>query len=295
MKCPFFILACLVIASALLISGCTESGVSDSKPGPSYSVSEDGILSITGLDYTYTVKNKIAEGNVTLSEVYLTDGKKEVYALLAEPKNPRAAIVFAPGAGVSADAHKSRAVSYAEEGITFMVVDVRGNGGKTTGYSFDLQKDFKNYAAGNWPQYYSVVADMIAAKDFLKSQYDVPVYAVGSSNGGRYAVVASGIDSDFSGLFGISTSGFVYTEGENGAEADLFVRSVNPDTYIGKITPSPVVIFHAPVDNIIEFKDGMALFNKASEPKDFIAFSGTHGINSEVDSHISDLVLKTKA
>ena len=84
---------------------------------------------------------------------------------------------------------------------------------------------------------------MINARQYLTSRYSVPVYASGESNGGRYAAVATAIDPGFAGYIGISTSGFgragnnpSYTEA-----ARKFLLSIDPDVYIGGISPRPVI------------------------------------------------------
>ncbi|MBP2133842.1 dienelactone hydrolase [Methanomicrobium sp. W14] len=287
-----------VFAVFVLCAGCTSP---ETKAVPanntfSYSVSGAGVLNVEKVDYSYSlgnVTNAGENGSVKVSEILMKgDDSTGVYALLAEPKDPVAGIVFAPGAGVSADSHLNRSIAYAESGIAFMVVDVRGNGGKTTGYPLNLQKDLDVISGGGIPQNYLIVFDMIAAKDYLKEIYGegFPVYAMGSSNGGRYAAVAAGSDKSFSGYFGVSTSGYDYDEGVNGDEVDRFINSINPYTYIGNMTPEPVVIFHAPNDNIIDFEYGYELYENASEPKTFVSFNGTHGINGEVDSYIEALL-----
>jgi hypothetical protein len=113
---------------------------------------------------------------------------------------------------------------------------------------------------------------------------------MGGSNGGRYAAVAAGVDPDFAGYIGISTSQWgvldaVIQQGYTGDEI-LFATSIEPSTYFAKISPRPVWIFHANKDPVIPFDDGKQLFLLALEPKTFIEFSGGHGINSDVDDRI---------
>jgi uncharacterized protein len=302
---PAAIYSILIIALAVcfvLCSGCTSgegSATTTGGNGPavSYSLSDEGRLNVKSVDYSYSlgnVTNAGENGAVKVSEILMKDGEKEVYTVLAEPENqnPKAGLVFAPGAGVSADSHLNRSIEYAESGIAFMVVDVRGNGGKTPGVLLNFQNEFNMAVAGETPQYYSIVFDLIAAKDYLKEIYgeDFPVYVMGSSNGGRYAAIAAAVDPGFAGYFGVSTSGYEYEEGVNGQDVDLFMKSVDPDTYIAEISPAKTVIFHAPDDDIIDYDYGLEFFNKASEPKDFVAFNGTHGINGEVDDYVKNML-----
>jgi hypothetical protein len=124
----------------------------------------------------------------------------------------------------------------------------------------------------------------------LTGKYKVPIYSMGSSNGGRYAAVAAGIDPAFDGYVGISTSdwGLLDSITQQGITGDpvRFATSLEPGTYIGQISPRPVWIFHARSDPIIPFESGQQFFEKAQDPKTFIAFSGDHGINPDVDERI---------
>lgn len=299
-RIAYSVLIIVLIILNVMFTGCISSenprtlhvsGTSD----VNYSLTEDGILEIEEVGYSYSpgnVTNSGEKSSIKISELWVDDGKTDVYAILAEPPNPKAGIVFAPGAGVSADSHLKRAVKYGESGIAFMIVDIRGNGGKTPGFPLDLQNEFETAASGKTPQYYSIIFDLIAAKNYLKEicGYDLPVYVMGSSNGGRYASVAAGADSEFAGFFGVSTSGYEYEEGVNGQDVDLFIKSINPDTYVPRISPAKTVIFHASEDDIVGYEYGLDLFNKASEPKDFVAFNGTHGINDEVDMYVMNLL-----
>ncbi|MDO9035266.1 MAG: alpha/beta hydrolase, partial [Methanoregula sp.] len=65
-----------------------------------------------------------------------------------------------------------------------------------------------------------------------------------------------------------------------------FATSIEPSTYFTKITKRPVWIFHAANDPIIPFASGKQFFDLAKEPKTFSEFSGSHGINRDVDTQI---------
>ncbi len=254
---------------------------------PSYAVDENGLLTLATPppEATSTVLDE--RGTVTVSSIVFRSGDgTDVHALLAEPDRPIMGIVFAPGAGIAAEAHRERAVRYAEEGIAFLAVDVRGNGGETPGEVFNLDQDYRRFAAGEWPQYYRIVADLSAARQVLAERTGVPVVAMGSSNGGRYAAVAAATDPGFAGYVGVSTSGFRRAGDGYADEVRRFLLSIDPDACVGSIAPRPVLIFHAESDPIIPYADGQALFDRAGEPKEFIAFNGTHGICSDVDDTV---------
>jgi len=184
-------------------------------------------------------------------------------------------------------------VRFASEGYAFLFVDTRGNGGETAGLPFGqqmIQQDFANFEKGEMPQYYLSICDLVSARKLLAGRYDVPVYIIGSSNGGRYAAVAAGVDPQFAGYIGISTSdwGFLDALNEQGVTGDpiRFAASIEPGTYIGRISPRPVWMYHNTTDPIIPFSSGKKLFEKAGNPKNFTEFSGDHGINPEVDARI---------
>ena len=181
----------------------------------------------------------------------------------------------------------------AAAGYAFLFVDTRGNGGETAGIPFSqqlIQQDYAKFEKGEMPQYYLSICDLVSAQKMLTGRYNVPVYAMGSSNGGRYAAVAAGTDPAFAGYVGISTSdwGLLDSITQQGITGDpvRFATSLEPGTYLAKISPRPVWIFHARADPIIPFESGQQFFAKAQEPKTFIEFSGDHGINPDVDKQI---------
>jgi hypothetical protein len=229
-------------------------------------------------------------GTYTKTKVVIHTQSGDVVTYLAAPEHPRAAIVYVPGAGEKHGGHEERMVRYSAAGYAFLFVDIRGNGGQTPGNPFNPQRDFSLFEKGDWPQYYLTVCDLVAARQMLSGKFGVPVYAMGSSNGGRYAAVAAGVDPEFSGYVGISTSdwGVLDSVIQQGYSGSLlrFATSLEPSTYFAKISPRPVWIFHAAGDPIIPFASGKQFFDSAQEPKTLIEFSGDHGINPDVDDRI---------
>ena len=181
-------------------------------------------------------------------------------------------------------------VRYAAAGYAFMFVDTRGRGGETGGDAFSPQTDYTKFESGGWPQYYLTICDISTARSVLASRFGVPVYAVGGSNGGRYAAVAAGVDPKFAGYVGISTADWGLRDevvGEGGSGDILrFATSLEPSTYLPRISPRPVWMFHNATDPFIPYADGKALFATAKEPKTFTEFNGGHGINADVDQQL---------
>jgi len=281
----------IIIVLLLASAGCTGTPGTGTKPA--YSIDNKGILSVTCAPVTTNEEILFSNETYTKTRIVMHTQSGDVVTYLAAPKNPKAAIVYAPGAGEKITGHEERMVRYAADGYAFMFVDTRGNGAETPGIPFSpqlVQLDYSRFENGDWPQYYLSICDLVSAQKIVSNRFSVPVYVMGSSNGGRYAAVAAGVDPQFAGYVGISTSdwGLLDSMIQQGYSGDpvRFATSVEPSTYFTKITPRPVWIFHAASDPIIPFVNGKQFFDSAKEPKTFIEFSGSHGINSDVNTQI---------
>ena len=285
----------VIIVLLVACAGCTGTlGTGAGTPAkPAYSVDDKGVLSVTCAPVTTSEEVLISNETYTKSRIVMHTQSGDVVTYLAAPKNPKAVIVYAPGAGEKIAGHEERMVRYAAAGYAFMFADTRGNGAETPGVPFSqqlVQQDFNRFENGDWTQYYLTICDMVSAQKIVSDRFSVPVYAMGSSNGGRYAAVAAGVDPQFAGYVGISTSNWglldsVIQQGYSGNPV-RFATSIEPGTYFTKIAPRPVWIFHAAGDPIIPFASGKQFFDSVQEPKTFTEFSGDHGINSNVDAQI---------
>jgi hypothetical protein len=272
----------------VVFAGCTGT------PSKStYSVDNKGVLSLTCAPGTTSKEDLFANETYTKSRIVFHTGNGDVISYLSAPEQPHAAIVYSPGAGERLAGHEERMVRFASAGYAFLFVDTRGNGGETAGIPFSqqlIQQDYAKFGKDEIPQYYLSICDLVSAQKMLSREYNIPVYAAGSSNGGRYAAVAAGTNPAFAGYVGISTSdwGLLDSLTRSGITGDpvRFATSLEPGTYIGSIAPRPVWIFHARADPIIPFENGQRFFEKAQEPKTFTEFSGDHGINPDVDEQI---------
>lgn len=273
----------VLVAVFVLAAGCT--GTTSQKE--SWSVNENGILSLTVPAPSVTETVLSTNDSITLSRVIFRTELANVVTYVAAPENPKAAIIFVPGAGENGPSHFPRLTEFAKNGYVFLYQDVRGNGAETPGTPLNFPSDFSKYTSGTEPQYYRIIGDVMQSRIYLADKYHVPVYALGSSNGGRYALIAAAIDPSFAGYFGVSTSGFGVAEDTSlTGDQRKFLLSVDPDTYIASISPRPVLIFHAPADPIINYTEGQALYGYAKDPKQFSSFNGSHGLNGEVDQDI---------
>lgn len=278
------VIAAMALGLLLLLCGC--AGTNGEKA--SYRVGEDAILRVScpapaAVEETILLENT----SLRLARLAFRSVDRDVYGLLAAPAAPRAGIVLAPGAGVTKEDERSRALAYAAAGCACLVLDLRGHGGETTGEPLDVQADYRRFVQGEWPEVYATVCDLSSARQILARRYGVPVYAMGASNGGRWAAIAAAADPAFAGYIGVSTSGFGLAGNGYTGDARRFLLSIDPDHSIGTIAPRPVYLFHAPRDTIIPLAQGQALFDRAGEPKEFIPFNGTHGENDEVDRHVA--------
>lgn len=273
------------VIAALMLCICL-AGCAGTPPKSSYSLDSNGFLSLTCAPVTTSEEVLFSNETYTKTRIIMHTQSGDVVMYLAAPQQPLAAVEYAPGAGERIAAHEGRLARYPAAGYAFAFVDIRGNGAETPGSPLNLQLDFERYQKGDWPQFYRTICDMSAARSLLAGRFGVPVYAAGSSNGGRYAAVAAALDPEFAGYIGISTSGFNMAGEQYGGDAGRFLLSVDPDNYIGRISPRTVWIFHSKADGIIPFDDGRELYDRARDPKTFTEFYGGHGINGDVDDRI---------
>ncbi len=286
----FSLLVPILIAVFVILSGCAGTSA---LPASTYTVSDDGVLALSCAPVTVTEEVILSNETCTRSRIVFHTENGDVTGYLSAPNNPKTAIVYVPGAGERLAGHEERMVRFASAGYAFFFVDMRGNGGETAGIPFGqelIAQDYARFNAGEMPQYYLSICDLIAARKLAEERYYVPVYAIGSSNGGRYAAVAAGLDPAFAGYVGISTSDWGLLDSLAGqgytGEPIRFAASIEPQTYIGRISPRPVWIFHAGEDPVIPYESGRLLFERAGEPKAFSEFSGDHGMNPDVDEQI---------
>src|SRR4030043_2109427 len=202
-----------MIAAGFLVIFIALAGCTGQQASSSYSVDSRGILSVSCAPATPSEEILFKNDTYTKTRIVQQTQKGDVVTYLAAPQNPKAAIVYVPGAGEKPSGHEERMVEYARAGYAFLFVDIRGNGGETPGYTFNPQKDFSLFEKDDWPQYYMTVCDLVVSQDMLSRRFGIPVYAMGSSNGGRYAAVAAGVDPAFAGYVGISTSDWGIQDG----------------------------------------------------------------------------------
>ena len=56
----------------------------------------------------------------------------------------------------------------------------------------------------------------------------------------------------------------------------LLPKKYDPKNWVEALSPVPILFFHSPEDNIIPYKHGLTVFNRAKDPKYWVPSSGAH-------------------
>ena len=235
----------IIIILFFASAGCTGTPGAGIKTA--YSVDNKGILSVTCAPATISEEVLFSNETYTKTRIVLHTQSGDVVTYVAAPKNPKAVIVYAPGAGEKITGHEERMVRYAAAGYAFMFVDTRGNGAETPGVPFSpqmIQQDYSRFEKGDWPQYVSLsMRSGQRADDHFQ-----PVLSTRLCDGiEQWGKICSrslpGVDPKFAGYVGISTSdwGLLDSTIQQGYSGDLvrFATSVEPSTYFTKNHPAP--------------------------------------------------------
>lgn len=195
------------------------------------------------------------------------DGKK-LHGWLVTPDSPSQVILYCHGnaGNVTHRAHRLR--HFYDAGYAAMVFDYRGYG-KSDGT----------------PTTDGVVADAIAAIEFLENRFKVPaseIVVMGRSLGGAVAVQLAAkkqakalvLESTFTSFHGIAKATMP------GAAMLVSRNDLNSIATLKKFN-GPVLISHAEEDEVIPFEQGEALYQAANHPKQFLRIpKGSHNDRS---------------
>jgi fermentation-respiration switch protein FrsA (DUF1100 family) len=250
-----------------------------------WTVSEAGLL-----DYSVSPPQYNASPAIDgLSEIRFQSRGAEIAALLRFPQSPAAGenatdggaknekgiagIVLLPGAGISKEQEQGFAEKLAALGYATITLDQRNLG------SVDFQADLQAFLQGVEPVEHKMVYDALAAAEVLRGMQEIDperiIYA-GESNGGRFAITACALDSRAKGVLAISTCGYdtktaIARAAAAGQAADpevvRFYISIDPESYLDKIAPRPLVMIHSRNDTIIPYQMAENTFSRAAEPK----------------------------
>lgn len=261
-----------------------------------WSVTEEGLLSYPERDdIQYSVIDvDDSNSNYTVSIIEYTSRSRTVPSLLTIPRKTNdeqmPAIVVLPGAGVTKENEHGLSVILADMGYASIVIDQRDLG------AIDLESDVERFKTGVEPVQYLMVYDALKASDVLRDQTEVDaskVAMLGSSNGGRPAIIATALDDSLSGVVVISTSGYDSSAIDPAQVKDKlayeFFRSIDPDNYVAEISPRPFVMLHSINDSVIPYGSTQITFEKAEDPKSFTAIdSKTHGYTGLMHPYLKE-------
>ena len=254
----------------------------------SYSV-RNGILSYTGrpaIKYGQEVWNET--GSVIIYRVWFpSHGNATVYGLLAVPKlgGPLPAFFILPGATVTKYGEQATLGDALNElGYVTLILDQRGHN-ETGGIVLPFEMDYQFWVQGQEPVQHMFVYDGLRAFDLLYSLPGIDrsrIYAAGESMGGNYAMIAAGIEPRIRGLMLISSSGFKF-EPQADPRAAEFLKSIVGDSYIGMLSPRPLLMLHSTGDAVVPIEDARDTFSMAGEPKTLLTINSTsHSYSPEM-------------
>jgi len=208
------------------------------------------------------------------------DYPAKIYGLLFIPQDKKdiPGIVMLPGGGVTKEGFTKRSLELANLGYAVLVIDQRGLG-ETGGPYPSMEEDYQIFASGKESIQHLSVYDALAAFDVLrdiKNIDDKNIAIAGESMGGRYAIIATALDERLKGVITISSSGFHIKE--DSQPYTPYLLSIDPDKYISKISPRPVLMLQGDNDSVVKLEDARYTFNLAKEPKRFFIAEGCgHG------------------
>ena len=282
--------AALLIGWHFLSTGALTSLSKD------YSVSDAGLLEYRIALPSYNITPGNLEENSSFSEVSFESRGAEIAAILRMP-GPEikkkiktqniSGIVLLPGATVSKEAEQGLARRLADLGYASITLDQRNLGG------IDPQGDLQHFLQGQEPEEHKMVYDALAAAMILRDRPEIDrdriIYA-GESNGGRFAIIACALDKKARGVLAISTCGYgtaaaiASATGAIDYDSARFYLSIDPESYLGEVSPRPLVMIHSLNDTIIPYSLAEQTYALSREPKSLHTVGcATHGYCREMD------------
>lgn len=255
----------------------------------------DGLLAYSLSVPEYQLNHIETSNDSVLYEVKFTSRGMQIAGLLRMPQTKLEdkekqstgipGIVLLPGATVTKEREQGVAKYLCSLGFATITLDQRNLGAP------DMKGDLQMFLKGVEPTEHKMVYDALAAAEILRNQPiidpDRMLYA-GESNGGRFAVIACALDPKASGVIAISTSGYgIDAAIASGILTDpdtiRFYKSIDPETYLSKISPRKLVMFHSINDPVIPYEYAKSTYEKALSPKDF------YTVKCHVHGHCTDM------
>jgi len=271
---------------------------SDSTSAGQWTVSQEGILEYIVSMPQYNLSPLEDDGNSTLSEVQFQSRDAKIAALLripapdADGKNRSIpGIVLLPGATVHKEREQKLAKHLADLGLASITLDQRNLG------AVDAKGDLQMFLKGQEPTEHKMVYDALAAAEILRAQPEIDpkriIYA-GESNGGRFAIMACALDPFAKGVLAISTCGYgtdaaIASAGVVDKNMVRFYRSIDPESYLSRIAPRPLVMIHSRNDTVIPYQLAEQTYARGMQPKRWHTVGcATHGYCAEMSGAIEE-------
>ena len=258
-------------------------------------VTSDGLLDYSLSVPEYQLNNIETSNDSTLYEARFTSRGMQMAGLLRMPQTKQEdkenqsssipGIVLLPGATVTKEREQGVAKYLCSLGFATITLDQRNLG------ATDMQGDLQMFLKGIEPTEHKMVYDALAAAEILRNQPKIDpnrILYVGESNGGRFAVIACALDPKARGVIAISTSGYgIDAAIASGMLKDpdtiRFYKSIDPETYLSKIPPRKLVMFHSINDPVIPYEYANSTYEKALQPKDF------YTVKCQMHGHCTDM------
>jgi dienelactone hydrolase len=294
MKKPLLVGLLVVVAVTAFVGLQSLSGNKQD-----WRVTSDGLLDYSLSLPEYQLKHIETSNDSTLYEVKFTSRDTQIAGLLRMPPikqedkekqgNGIPGIVLLPGATVTKEREQGVAKYLCSLGFAIITLDQRNLG------ATDMQGDLQMFLKGIEPTEHKVVHDALAAAEILRNQPKIDpnrILYVGESNGGRFAVIACALDPKACSVIAISTSGYgIDAAIASGMLKDQdtirFYKSIDPETYLSKIPPRKLVMFHSINDPVIPYEYANSTYEKALPPKDFYTVKcHMHGHCTDMDASL---------
>ncbi|MEM2940407.1 MAG: alpha/beta hydrolase [Thermoproteota archaeon] len=176
-------------------------------------------------------------------------------------------------------------------GFSIMAVDARGHGERNVDIMMLKPERIMEYLNK------TVVDNRLAIDVAFRNRWveEGKLILAGASMGGILGGVVAGVDKRISGVALYVPGGDLAEIISNSSEPTLveirhkipsfalllaksMLAPVDPINYIDKISPRPLLIQLGKHDDVVPFKNGMKLFEKAKEPKQLIVYDSGHAL-----------------
>lgn len=231
-----------------------------------------GCFRADGLFYhpDHVVYQTPKQHNLAYEEVTFQSADKTSLSGWFVPSTTKAlgTVIHFHGNAQNMTAHFSSVVWLPKNGFNLFVFDYRGYG-----------------ASAGSPSKEGLYQDCLAAIAYVRQRADVDsqkIIVLGQSLGGANAVTAIGrgkvgpiaglvIDSAFASYPGVARD---HAGSLAPSVGSLISDDFNPQDFIAQISPTPILILHGTSDQVVPYRHGKILYERAKEPKELWTIDG---------------------